>query len=97
VIPFLQVQTLLQEYEIVCINRDGKDARRLVFEHEILYNNRVSTLGDYYCLHFVALVFLWLEMRSGSSELVLRYVPGRESIIWSREFEGPWTDVTESD
>jgi len=39
-----QVRTLLQEYGIVCINRDGKDARRLVFEHEILYNNRKQIL-----------------------------------------------------
>ncbi|XP_073394338.1 uncharacterized protein [Physcomitrium patens] len=39
-----QVRTLLHEYGIVCINRDDKDARRLVFEHEILYNNRRQIL-----------------------------------------------------
>lgn len=44
---YLQVRTLLQEYGIVCVNQDSKDARRLVFEHEILYNNRVSDVSDH--------------------------------------------------
>lgn len=38
----LQVRALLQEFGVVCINRDGVDARRLMFEHDILYDNRVS-------------------------------------------------------
>lgn len=39
-----QVRTLLQEYGVVCINRVGKDARRLVFENDILYSNRRQIL-----------------------------------------------------
>nr|XP_024370462.1 uncharacterized protein LOC112279923 isoform X2 [Physcomitrium patens]PNR57563.1 hypothetical protein PHYPA_004557 [Physcomitrium patens] len=41
-----QVRTLLQEYGIVCVNQDSKDARRLVFEHEILYNNRILVVDE---------------------------------------------------
>ncbi|XP_024358094.1 uncharacterized protein [Physcomitrium patens] len=41
-----QVRALLQDYGIVCINRNGKDARRLVFEHDILYNNQILVVDE---------------------------------------------------
>ncbi|XP_024387343.1 uncharacterized protein [Physcomitrium patens] len=39
-----QVRALLQDYGIVCINQSGKDARRLVFEDDVLYSNRRQIL-----------------------------------------------------
>jgi nicotinamide mononucleotide adenylyltransferase len=35
-----QVRALLQEHGVVCICTSGQDTRQLLFEHDILFNNR---------------------------------------------------------
>ncbi len=42
------MRALLQEHGVVCICRSGQDTRQLLFEHDILFNNRVS-LPVYLC------------------------------------------------
>jgi len=48
------VRALLQEHGVVCICSSGQDTRQLLFEHDILFNNRVS-LPVFLSIHKVTL------------------------------------------
>lgn len=41
-LSLLQIQSIFHDHGVVCIPREGKDVRKLIFENDVLYEYRVS-------------------------------------------------------